>query len=107
MNWPTIKRNTISSNPAGGCSSAQGFMRGCFCKKENLKINMKALLINGSPHATGCTYTAEDVMQDEEGVQCMRILSRNIAFLVKAIAAEKERNGLPEKEEVTFTNFIR
>jgi len=68
---------------------------------------MKALLINGSPHATGCTYTAEDVMQDEEGVQCMRILGRNIVFLVKAIAAEKERNGLPEKEEVTFTNFIR
>ena len=52
-------------------------------------------------------HTAEDVMQDEEGVQCMRILGRNIAFLVKAIAAEKERNGLPEQEEVTFTNFIR
>ena len=52
-------------------------------------------------------HSAEDVMQDEEGVQCMRILGRNIAFLVKAIAAEKERNGLPEKEEVTFTNFIR
>ena len=52
-------------------------------------------------------HTAEDVMQDEEGVQCMRILGRNIAFLVKAIAAEKERNGLPEQEEVRFTNFIR
>ena len=52
-------------------------------------------------------FTAEDVMQDEEGVQCMCILGRNIAFLVKAIAAEKERNGLPETEEVTFTNFIR
>ena len=52
-------------------------------------------------------HTAEDVMQDEEGVQCIRILGRNIAFLVKAIAAEKERNGLPEQEEVTFTNFIR
>ena len=52
-------------------------------------------------------HTAEDVMKDEEGVQCMRILGRNIAFLVKAIAAEKERNGLPEQEEVTFTNFIR
>ena len=52
-------------------------------------------------------HSAEDVMQDKEGVQCMRILGRNIAFLVKAIAAEKERNGLPETEEVTFTNFIR
>ena len=52
-------------------------------------------------------HTAEDVMQDEEGVQCMRILGRNVAFLVKAIAAEKEKNGLPEQEEVVFTNFIR
>ena len=52
-------------------------------------------------------HSAEDVMQDAEGVQCMRILGRNIAFLVKAIAAEKERNGLPEAEEAVFTNFIR
>ena len=52
-------------------------------------------------------FSSEDVMKDEEGVQIMRILARNIAFLVKAIAAEKERNGLPEQEEVTFTNFIR
>ena len=68
---------------------------------------MKALPINGSPHAKGCTHTAKDVMKDKDGVQCMRILSRNIAFLVKAIAAEKERNGLPEKEEMTFMNFIK
>ncbi|MBQ3735085.1 MAG: flavodoxin family protein [Bacteroidales bacterium] len=52
-------------------------------------------------------FSGEDVMKDEEGVQIMRTLGRNIAFLVKAIAAEKERNGLPEPEEVTFTNFIR
>jgi hypothetical protein len=52
-------------------------------------------------------HTAEDLMQDKEGFQCMRILGRNIAFLVKAIIAEKERNGLQEKEEVTYTNFIR
>ena len=52
-------------------------------------------------------HTAEDVLKDEEGVQCMRILGRNIAFLVKAIAAEKERIGLPEPEKPIFTNFIR
>ena len=52
-------------------------------------------------------YTPEDVMADEEGVQSMRILARNIAFLAKAIAAEKEKNGLPEQEKVVFTNFIR
>ena len=52
-------------------------------------------------------HTSEDVMKDEEGVQIMRILGRNMAFLMRAIAAERERNGLPEKEETKYTNFIR
>ena len=52
-------------------------------------------------------HTPEDVMKDEEGVQIMRILGRNMAFLIRAIAAERERNGLPEKEETKYTNFIR
>ena len=52
-------------------------------------------------------HTPADVMQDEEGVQIMRILGRNMAFLICAIAAERERNGLPEKEVTKYTNFIR
>ena len=52
-------------------------------------------------------YSREDVMQDAEGVQCMRILGRNMAFLIRAIAAERERRGLPEAEDITYTNFIR
>ena len=52
-------------------------------------------------------HTPEDVMKDEEGCQIMRILGRNMAFLIRAIAAERERNGLPEKEVVRYTNFIR
>ena len=52
-------------------------------------------------------HTPEDVMKDEEGCQIMRVLGRNIAFLIRAIAAERERNGLPEKEVAHYTNFIR
>ena len=52
-------------------------------------------------------YSREDVMQDAEGVQNLRILARNMAFLIRAVAAERDRNGLPEQEEVTYTNFIR
>ena len=52
-------------------------------------------------------HTPEDVMKDEEGVQIMRILGRNMAFLMRAIATERERNGLPEKEVTKYTNFIR
>jgi multimeric flavodoxin WrbA len=52
-------------------------------------------------------HNAEDVLKDEEGIQCMRILGRNMAFLLRAIAAERERNGLPMQEETVYTNFIR
>ena len=52
-------------------------------------------------------HNAEDVLKDEEGIQCMRILGRIMAFLIRAIAAERERNGLPMQEETVYTNFIR
>ena len=44
-------------------------------------------------------------MQDEEGVQSMRILGRNIAFLVKAIAAEKGKSGLRTEEQSKQSKF--
>jgi len=45
--------------------------------------------------------------QDEEGMQTMRTLARNMAFLMKSIALGKEQYGLPEKEPHAWTNFIR
>lgn len=52
--------------------------------------------------------TAEEVAKDEEGLQTMRVLGRNMAFLIRAIAAECERSGLPEVEPTRIsTNFIR
>ncbi len=52
-------------------------------------------------------YCAEDVRKDEEGMQTMRTLGKNMAFLIKSIALGKEKYGLPEKEEHVFTHFIR
>ena len=52
-------------------------------------------------------YTPDDVRKDEEGMQTMRTLGRNMAFLMKSIALGKEKYGLPEKEPITFTSFIR
>ncbi len=51
--------------------------------------------------------TAEEVKKDEEGLQTMRTLGRNMAFLIKCIALGKQEFGLPEKEERIGTNFIR
>lgn len=45
--------------------------------------------------------------QDEEGKQTMRVLARNMTFLMKSIALGKEKFGLPETEEREFTHFIR
>lgn len=50
-------------------------------------------------------YTAADVEADAEGLQTMRNLGRNMAFLIKAIEAQKKATGLPEKEWGIFTNF--
>lgn len=44
---------------------------------------------------------------DEEGKQTMRVLARNMVFLMKSIALGKEKIGLPETEAWTPTHFIR
>lgn len=51
-------------------------------------------------------YTAADVERDKEGLQTMRNLGRNMAFLIKAIAAAKAKDGLPEQERNVFTSFL-
>lgn len=43
---------------------------------------------------------------DEEGKQTMRVLARNMTFLMKSIALGKEQFGLPETEEHAWTHFI-
>lgn len=51
-------------------------------------------------------FSAEDVEEDKEGLQTMRNLGRNMAFLIKAIRAQKEKDGLPAREHEVFTNFF-
>jgi multimeric flavodoxin WrbA len=52
--------------------------------------------------------TPEDVKKDLEGMQTMRILGNNMAWLLKSIEAGKAAGlALPEKEEKIYTNFIR
>ena len=51
--------------------------------------------------------TQGEAAMDEEGRQTMRVLARNMTFLMKSIALGKEAFGLPETEERVATNFIR
>ncbi len=52
-------------------------------------------------------FTAEDVERDLEGLQTMRNLGRNMAFLIKAINAQKEaEGGVPAQDRTNFTSFM-
>ncbi|MEE3349292.1 MAG: flavodoxin family protein [Candidatus Gastranaerophilaceae bacterium] len=52
--------------------------------------------------------TPDDVLKDEEGLQNMRILARNMAWHLKCReAGEKAGVPMPKTEAVIMTNFIR
>ena len=51
-------------------------------------------------------FTPEDVKKDLEGLQTMRVLGRNMAWLLKCIEAAKGTVPLPEREARFMTNFI-
>lgn len=51
--------------------------------------------------------TAEDVEKDEEGLQTMRVLGYNLAWLLKCVALGKAQGVTPKGEEKIKTNFIR
>ena len=52
--------------------------------------------------------TPDQVRQDAEGLQIMRTLGRNMAWMLKAFAAAREAGIMPPEPEKTIrTNFIR
>ncbi len=69
--------------------------------------------ISGMPIASGQYWNGVhgrvpgEAEQDQEGLQQMRTLARNMAFLMKGIALAKDAYGLPEREPGIFTNFVR
>ena len=73
----------------------------------------KYFTISGMPVVSGQYWNGAhgaapgEAEKDEEGMQMMRTLARNMVFLMKSIALGKKEYGLPEKEPHVFTNFIR
>lgn len=63
----------------------------------------KYFAISGMPIATGQYWNAVygrekgEAAQDEEGMQTMRTLARNMVFLMKSIALGKEQYGVPQR----------
>ncbi len=74
----------------------------------------KYFTISGMPVASGQYWNsihgnnAEEAALDGEGLQSMRTLARNMAFLIKSIDLGKKTYGLPQKETPRIhTSFIR
>lgn len=92
---------------AAVCSARRGGLTATFDELN------KYFFISGMPVASGQYWngvhgsTAEQASRDEEGMQMMRTLARNMSFLMKSIALGKDKYGLPEKEAAIRTNFIR
>lgn len=93
-----------------GCSIACARRGGTTASFDVLN---KYFTISGMPVASGSYWNnihggaAGDAAEDKEGLQCMRNLARNMAFLMKSIALGKEKYGMPEKESGIRTSFIR
>lgn len=49
----------------------------------------------------------EEVLKDEEGVQIMRVLGKNMAWIMKLIENGKGTVKEPEKENKVLMNFVR
>ena len=83
---------------------------GCSATYDELN---KYFTISEMPVASGNYWNSVhggakgDALEDAEGLNTVRTLARNMAFLIKSIALGKEQFGLPEREPKVFTNFIR
>ena len=93
-----------------GASVAVARRGGCSATYDELN---KYCGISGMPIASSQYWNSVhgrmkgEAEQDLEGLQTMRVLARNMTFLMKSIALGREKYGLPEKEAWQSTHFIR
>ncbi len=93
-----------------GAAIAVARRGGCSATFDELN---KYFTISGMPVASSQYWNSVhgcekgEATQDSEGLQTVRTLARNMAFLIKSIALGKEKYGLPEKEEHAWTNFVK
>ena len=73
----------------------------------------KYFTISGMPVASGQYWNSihgakpGQAAEDAEGLQSMRTLANNMAFLIKSIELGRQQFGLPEREKHVYTNFVR
>lgn len=90
----------VISNRRGGSSASFEAMNQFFTMRE-------MPVVTSSYWNDVHGYTAEDVYKDEEGVQTIRNLALNMSFMIKAIQAQKKKEGLPDTKKEVRTDMIR
>lgn len=75
---------------------------------KHFTINqMPVVSSNYWPMVHGAQNSPDDVKQDLEGLQIMRVLGNNMAWLLKCIEAGRQAGiDKPQAEERVWTNFI-
>ena len=74
----------------------------------NNYINYAEMLMPSSNYWNVISGTVPgDALKDEEGMQIMRVLGKNMAWLMKLVENGKDNIPEPEREEKIYTNFIR
>ncbi len=100
----------VGALPIRGCIACGGCAKSGKCAIDDIvhelagKFEESDGLVVGSPVYYA---SANATLIAGEGMQMMRTLARNMAFLMKSIALGKEKYGLPQKEPKTVTNFVR
>ena len=84
----------------GGCSAS-------------FDVLNKYFTISGMPVASSYYWNSVhgrrpgEASEDLEGMYTVRMLARNMSFLMKSIALGREKYGLPERESPVMTSFVR
>ena len=93
-----------------GCSVVSARRSGCTATFDELN---KFFTLSNMPVATSQYWNniygwfPGEGEKDAEGTQVMRVLARNMVFLMKSIAMGKKEIGLPETENRVWTNFFK
>lgn len=97
---------TLAFKPAATVVSARRSGTTATFDRLNKYFTINRMPVVSSQYWNGVHgFSPEDVLQDEEGLQTMRTLGNNMAWMLKSIANGNQ--PLPEVEPWTPTHFIR
>ncbi len=103
------RRNLFSNKPASSVASCRRGGATATIDEVNKYFGISNMPIVSSQYWNMVHgNTPKEVKKDEEGMQTMRTLGNNMAWLLKSIEAGKKAGiELPKNEQIISTNFIR